>query len=161
MPLYLPCTAKPTPVASVESSRHQVDVARGVSIGKAGMVERQQLDVDARLLLRPRIFLQHPVFLLLGVLLERQVGFLEMHFRDHYAAGEERQHLDRRLDRVGLEEIFGLAPLGVGESDSLGAKARMEPAPCRGQPRDDQLAVGRLAHGARDRPLEEQVETEA
>jgi hypothetical protein len=131
----------------------ETDVARLVVVREVTLVEGQQLDVDARLFLGLGVLLHDPVLAAFGILLQEYLGLLQVDFRDDDAAGEERQDTDRSLDRLGLEQIVRLAPFRVGEAHAFGAEAGMHPAPYRREPLDDQLALGRLADGARDRPL--------
>src|SRR5688572_14029289 len=116
------------------------------------VVERQELDEEARLLLLLLLFLKDPVASPFGVALERHLGALEVDVGQDDPPDEERQYADACLYGVGVHQIVRLAPVRVGECDPLGPQARMYPAPDRLQiSLDDELAPGRLRHGTGDR----------
>jgi hypothetical protein len=70
----------------------------------------------------------------------------------HHSPGKKRQHADRRLDRLGLQQVVGFTPIGVGEAHAFGADARVHPAPDRLQVSlDQELAAGGVGDGPGDR----------
>jgi hypothetical protein len=157
MPLYVPSPLNEMPVSSVERSATKLCSRQASSQRRRPSFDGEELDKEARrLLLLVGLLFQDPVLAAVGVLLERKLGALQVDFRQHHPAGEQRQHADRGFDHLGVQQIVGLAPVGVGEADALGAQARMDPGPDRAKVAfDHQLAAGGIRDRAGDRTLEQ------
>jgi hypothetical protein len=110
----------------------------GVLVGHMAIIDLQMsYDRRFRTLLRRDLlgdrrgdgtFLLAPVEVALVVAFEKKLRRLHRQLRQHEMAAEQRPEPDVEIDELGLQHMFGLAPIGVGDLDIL--KADMgRPAP--------------------------------